>query len=49
MEELIAILMDLLMLKQNLVQFMELGENGATGKHVLPSCGAVDTQIRKRP
>jgi len=35
MEELIAMLMDLLMLKQNLVQSMELGENGVTGKHAL--------------
>merc|ERR1712018_789121 len=35
MEELIAMLMDLLMLKQNLVQSMELGANGVTGKHVL--------------
>merc|ERR1712212_46802 len=35
MEELIAMLMVLLMLKLNLVQSMELGENGATGKHAL--------------
>merc|ERR1719188_2734583 len=35
MEELIAMLMDLLMLKQNRVQSMELGENGVTGKHAL--------------
>jgi len=35
MEELIVMLMDLLMLKQNHVQSMELGENGATGKHAL--------------
>merc|ERR1719270_2132877 len=35
MEELIAMPMDLLMLKQNLVQSMELGENGVTGKHAL--------------
>merc|ERR1711902_219681 len=35
MEELIAMLMDLLMLKQNLAQSMVLGENGVTGKHAL--------------